>query len=124
MTIKDGELYEHKLYMVLEYPLHASFGELMETLRQKTSTFLKSHFPHLEEALEGMPLWEEKTAHWTIGTHVEEQLMHLRNAAFGSNQEHSKSKQEDEKEARASNDHSGEETRPEPEDKSTQTTDS
>lgn len=107
MTIKDGELYEHKVYMVLEYPIHASFGKLIETLQHKTSTFLKSHFPHLEEALEGMPLWESKTAHWTIGTHVEEQLMLLRNAVFGSSQEHSKTFREDEKEGRDSNEDSG-----------------
>ncbi len=57
IQISGGNLHNDKVNLTISYPIHVSFGVLIEAIKSETSIAMKQKYPELEAKLENMPLW-------------------------------------------------------------------
>lgn len=62
VRIITGTLHHNRLNLSIEYPIHVSFGVLVETLKCQSSTALKAKHPHLEDTLNKMSVWSVESS--------------------------------------------------------------
>jgi REP element-mobilizing transposase RayT len=65
VRVIKGKVEDSFIYLHLQYPLHLSLGQFIESLRAQTSVSLKEKLPDLEQKLNKTPLWDPALDVWS-----------------------------------------------------------